>query len=250
MFIKTGPQGPGSFRVIQPCSKEKSRTFHCLESHLLNTHSGELAERGWHVAPGRPGTSASERALLGRGGRGHPAAAAEAGRRRGGCDRPGVARWLPCRLRCGCRGEPRRAVTTGWPRHVRARSRGWTGRRSGVARPKPASARPPWHVPVTGLAPRTGRVSQGSQVVPTAARCLWPGRQGSQWDRPRTERGELPTGTDAQAAAVVTCRRGRRPERSAVSGGRRGPAARGLRALGICGRAGLNSKKTHRPSLL
>lgn len=40
MSIKTGSQGRGSFRVIQPCSKEKSRTFHCLESRLLNTNSG------------------------------------------------------------------------------------------------------------------------------------------------------------------------------------------------------------------
>lgn len=38
------------------------------------------------------------------------------------------------------------------------------------------------------------------------SRCLWPGSQGSRRDRPRTERGELATGTGAGAAAVLVCR--------------------------------------------
>lgn len=38
------------------------------------------------------------------------------------------------------------------------------------------------------------------------SRCLWPGSQGSRRDRPRTERGELATGTGAGAPTVLVYR--------------------------------------------
>lgn len=47
-------------------------------------------------------------------------------------------------------------------------------------------------------------------------------------------------GTDAGAAAVIMCHCACGPERSTVSDGRRGPAARELHPLGICGCTGLN----------
>lgn len=102
-----------------------------------------------------------------------------------------------------------------------------------AARQSPVT-RPDWAVVECSVA--EARVYPASTGT---SRCLWPGSQGSRRDRPRTERGELATGTGAGAAAVLVCRvamalNGARP------GGRRGPAAPGLRPLGICGHTGFN----------
>lgn len=57
------------------------------------------------------------------------------------------------------------------------------------------------------------------------SRCLWLGSQGSRRGRPRTERGELATGTGAGAAAVLMCRVAvaLHGARSPVPGGARQP---------------------------